>query len=743
MPEPTLDDVATYFLQLEPEDRDDLGRVRDQLADLAFGNKVAISVQPLLARAVRTLKPLVEGKAPDPAAVLAEVGALLEQVMAGAPASGVAAPAPAATAPSVAPVTITPTVEARPAEPATAEPASAAAAPEVLPTDVDLDLLADFLAESRDCLGGSEAALLALEHAPDDGEAINTVFRAFHTIKGTSAFLGLVRMSAFAHEAESLLARVRAGEIAYTTACAELALRSVDMLKALLDAIDDTLRAHGPGGTIFVPGEYATLAGALAAYDPTAAPVDAPAVATVRADVPAPPPAATADAATQTGTERRSEERRHEERRQEDRRQGADRRQASGAGDADQFLRVRTDRLDRLVDLVGELVIAQAMIAGDDALAETGETHQALATLTKKLGHAGKIVRELQELSMGMRMVPLKATFQKMTRLVRDVSAKVSKEVEFVTEGDDTEIDRALVGVIGDPLVHMVRNAIDHGIEPADERVAAGKPRHGTVRLSAFHSGGSVVVELVDDGRGLNRERIVRKAIEKGIIASEHGMSDADVYQLIFAPGFSTVDQVTDLSGRGVGMDVVRRNVERARGRVEITSRAGMGSTFTVRLPLTLAVTDGMLVRVGTERYVVPTTNIHMSFRPSPDAIRTIGGRGEVVTLRGEVLPVVRLHRLFQIDGAELDPARALLVIVGDGRQRRSALLVDELLSQQQVVAKSLGSGVGRVAGVAGGAILGDGRVGLILDVAEVVALAERGEALDESGPLRGARHAA
>ncbi|HEY0777157.1 MAG TPA: chemotaxis protein CheA [Gemmatirosa sp.] len=707
MIELALDDVITYLLQLEPADREDLARVREQLADLAFGNKVGIAVQPIVARAVRALKPLVDGTAPDPAAALAEVGALLEAAIGDGRAP--------ATSGAVMPIIVPPSERAPSAVPVVPADVGTALGTESLPADVDLDLLADFLAESRECLAGSEAALLALEHSPDDAEAVNTVFRAFHTIKGTSAFLGLTRVSAFAHEAESLLARVREGTIAYTAGCAELALRSVDMLKLLLDAIDHTVRGAGPGGIIVVPDDYGALAGALATYDPTAAP---PARATVL--VPATAPDVDGP--------------REGERRQGDRRQG-DRRQGAGA-EPDQFLRIRTDRLDRLVDLVGELVIAQAMITGDGALAATGDTSPPLAGLAKKLGHASKIVRELQEVSMGMRMVPLKAVFQKMTRLVRDVSTKVGKEVVFVTEGEDTEIDRALVDVIGDPLVHMVRNAIDHGIEPADERAAAGKPRHGTVRLSAFHAGGSVVVELVDDGRGLNRDLIARKAVAKGIIASEHGMSDAEIFQLIFAPGFSTVDQVTDLSGRGVGMDVVRRNVERVRGRVEIASRLGAGTTFTVRLPLTLAMTDGMLVRVGSERYVVPTTSIYMSFRPAAGTVRTIAGGGEVAVLRGDVLPIVRLHRIFGIDGAEHDPARALLVIVGDGRERRSALLVDELLSQQQVVAKPLGDGVGRVQGVAGGAILGDGRVGLIVDVAEVLALAERGEALAVTPPF-------
>jgi two-component system chemotaxis sensor kinase CheA len=330
---------------------------------------------------------------------------------------------------------------------------------------------------------------------------------------------------------------------------------------------------------------------------------------------------------------------------------------------------------------------------------------------------------------MSMRMVPLKATFQKLTRLVRDVAAKLGKDVEFVTEGEDTEIDRNMVDVVGDPLVHMVRNAVDHGVESPEDRLRAGKPRTGRVKLSAYQAGGSVIVELRDDGKGLSRDHIVRKAVERGLIESDRGMTDGEVFQLIFAPGFSTAEQVTDVSGRGVGMDVVKRNIESVRGRVEIASEPGQGTTFYVRLPLTLAVTDGMLVRVGAERYVVPTTNIHMSFRPERGMLQTVGGRGEVVTLRGEVMPVVRLHRLFGVPGAEQDPTQALLMIVGDGRQRRSALLVDELLGQQQVVAKSLGDGIGAVGGVAGGAILGDGRVGLILDVGDIVALAQSGEA--------------
>ena len=260
--------------------------------------------------------------------------------------------------------------------------------------------------------------------------------------------------------------------------------------------------------------------------------------------------------------------------------------------------------------------------------------------------------------------------------------------------------------------------------------MAAGKTETGTLRLSAYHSGGDVVVELEDNGKGLNREKIIEKAIAKGLIDPDKNLPDNEIFDLIFAPGFSTADKITDISGRGVGMDVVKGSVEALRGRIGIASEAGKGTTFTVRLPLTLAITDGMLVKVGTERYIIPTVNIHLSFRPDAPSLSTVAGRGEMVMLRGELMPLFRLHRLFGIMGAVEVPVQALLVVVGDGA-RRCALLVDELLGQQQVVAKTLGEGVGRIQGVSGGAILGDGRVGLILDPSEIVALARQAPNVD------------
>lgn len=653
------------------------------------------------------------------------------------------------------------------AAPAPAAPATGAGVPSIqLPDDIDMDLLRDFIAESRDWIDGAEAALLALEHDPDDEESINTVFRAFHTIKGTAGFMGLSGISNFAHHAESLLSRVRDREIAFEGGCADLSLRATDMLATMLKSVEDALN----GDPLKVPEEHdalmwalialeqgdvagaqAALSGGGAAAGNVAAAGDTVVAASAASVGPPPemhdaagpaavqhrndPPAITAapSAASEAAGDPRAGdvpvERRQGDRRQGDRRQG-DRRQDAAA--ADRSVRVRTDRLDRLIDMVGELVIAQSMISQDPSL-QRGRDQ----ALSAKVTHAGKLVRDLQDLTMSMRMVPLKPTVQKLARLVRDLAHKAGKQVEFVTEGEDTEIDRNMVDIVGDPLVHMVRNAIDHGLETPAERLAAGKSATGTLRLRAYHAGANVCVDLEDDGRGLNRAKILAKARDRGLVSNDKHLSDSEVFELIFAPGFSTADQVTDLSGRGVGMDVVKRNVESLRGRIDIASEAGLGSNFSIRLPLTLAITDGMLVRVGRERYIVPTTAIHMSFRPERAALSTINGRGEVVLLRDELMPIVRVHRLFDVDGAVADPADGILMIVGD-QEKRTALLVDELLGQHQLVVKSLGGNLGAIPGISGAAILGDGRVGLILDVVGLVAAA-RTRGTDGGDPVRSA----
>ncbi|MEZ6116002.1 MAG: chemotaxis protein CheA [Pirellulaceae bacterium] len=371
-------------------------------------------------------------------------------------------------------------------------------------------------------------------------------------------------------------------------------------------------------------------------------------------------------------------------------------------------VRVDRRRLDELINQIGELVIGTSMVEQD--LASFGAGRESAA-----MGQLGKIVRDLQEMSLSLRMVPIAATFQKMARVVRDVSKKLGKEVQFITFGDETELDKTVVDQIGDPLVHMVRNAVDHGVEMPSDRERAGKPTAGRVELRAFQQGGNIYIELQDDGKGLNRKTLLNKAIEKGIVDSSENLSDNEICNLIFAPGFSTANEVTDVSGRGVGMDVVRRNVEALQGSVSIRSEEGKGSTISVRLPLTLAILDGLLVRLGHEVYIIPLLSVVESIRVSPDQIKRIVGVGEVITLRGEVIPLLRLHQALQRGNGQ-DYEDGLLVIVED-QGRRMALMVDELLGQQQVVIKNLETNFRKVPGIAGATILGDGRVALIVDI--------------------------
>ncbi len=366
-------------------------------------------------------------------------------------------------------------------------------------------------------------------------------------------------------------------------------------------------------------------------------------------------------------------------------------------------------RLDELINQIGELVIGASMVEQEVLSIAGGRGLESLSAL-------GKIVRDLQEMSLGLRMVPIAATFQKMNRVIRDVAKKVGKQINFVTSGDDTELDKSVVDQISDPLVHMVRNAADHGIETPEDRIAAGKPAEGTVTLRAYQQGGNIYIELVDDGRGLDRKRIMAKAIERGLVAPDANLTDADICNLIFQPGFSTAKEVTDVSGRGVGMDVVRRNVESLQGSVSVKSTEGQGSTMTVRLPLTLAILDGLLVRLTDEVFVIPLLSVIESISVRANEIHQIVGVGEVISLRGEIVPLLRLHNLLNIPTREGVEEQGLLVIVED-QGKRLALRVDDLLGQQQVVIKNLETNFRKVPGVSGATILGDGHVALILDI--------------------------
>ncbi|MBU2552348.1 MAG: chemotaxis protein CheW [Proteobacteria bacterium] len=374
-------------------------------------------------------------------------------------------------------------------------------------------------------------------------------------------------------------------------------------------------------------------------------------------------------------------------------------------------VKVDTVKLDSLIDLVGELVIAQSLVHSNEKILSLKDQK-----IVRDLGHMSRITSELQRTAMAMRMVPIRQTFQKMIRLVRDLSHKSAKQIELFMQGEETEIDRNMVEAIYDPLVHMIRNSVDHGMDPPQLRAKNGKLPEGRITLRAFHKGGNVVIEIEDDGQGLNRDRIVAKAVERGMISSDDQLNDTAVYNLIFQPGFSTAEQVTDVSGRGVGMDVVRKAIDRLRGKIEVNSKRGQGTTITIRLPLTLAIIDGMIVRVGRNRYILPTMSISESFRPGPGDYHTVKGQGEMIKVRDKLLPLIRLDQVLEMHGDVSDPQEALVVVVENENQSR-CLMVDEVLGKQEVVIKSLGERLKHVRSLAGGSILGDGQVGLILDI--------------------------
>ncbi|UXH79769.1 chemotaxis protein CheA [Roseateles amylovorans] len=388
---------------------------------------------------------------------------------------------------------------------------------------------------------------------------------------------------------------------------------------------------------------------------------------------------------------------------------------AGGANMDQSTLRVSVEKVDQLINLVGELVITQAMLAQNSRNLDPGLYQQ----LASGLADLERNTRDLQESVMSIRMIPMSVVFNRFPRMLRDLAAKLGKKVELVTQGEATELDKGLVEKITDPLTHLVRNSCDHGIESPADRAAKGKPEQGTITLVASHQGGSIVIEVRDDGRGLNREKLIKKAREKGIDAPD-SMSDQEVWGLIFAPGFSTADQVTDVSGRGVGMDVVKKNITSLGGTVEIDSAEGYGMKVSVRLPLTLAIMDGMSVGVGEEVYILPLSSVVESFQVQSDTIKTVGGSGRVVEVRDEYMPVVELEQVFNVPRFDFEHVSSIMVVV-EAEGGRVAMLVDELLGQQQVVVKNLEANYRKVTDVSGATIMGDGRVALILDVGSLV----------------------
>jgi len=544
----------------------------------------------------------------------------------------------------------------------------------------DPELVSDFLVESREHLSAVETQLLILERDPCDSEALNAAFRGFHTIKGLAGFLELWDVQKLAHEVETVLDQARNAELTITPAAIDVILASADYLRrwlAHLESCLSQLPSAAPGPDTRLLERIRELIHCEAAAEP---PKPQPAQPTAQAQAPTAEPQPPAPA-------RRGEI---------------------------MAVKVDTAKLDYLVDMAGEMVIAESLVRHDADLAKATSP-----LLQRKIAHLTRITAELQKTAMAMRLVPIGPLFRRMARLVRDLSRQFGKQVEMETQGDEIELDRTIVEELADPLMHMVRNALDHGIEPPATRRKTGKPEVARLLLRAQHRAGQVVIEIADDGRGLDREAITAKALQRGLISSAEGLSDGEVYDLIFEPGFTTAAQVTNVSGRGVGMDVVRRHIEKLRGRIEIRSTPLRGATFLLKLPLTLAIIDGLVVSVGEERYIIPLFAVREMFRPKPDTIWTVQQRAEMALVRGSLLPVVRLYNSFRVAPRSEDPLESVLV-VAEVEGQRFCVLVDALIGKQEVVIKALGETFKKVHGIAGGAILGDGRVGLILDLERI-----------------------
>jgi two-component system, chemotaxis family, sensor kinase CheA len=579
----------------------------------------------------------------------------------------------------------------------------------------DPELMNDFILESGEHLTNIEAQVLTLERDPYDSEALNAAFRGFHTIKGLAGFLELWDVQKLAHEVEAVLDRARNGELIVASEAIDVILAGSDHLRQWLNHVQAGLQGRSSEAPRLPQKLLADIAALLRATpargpEPEAAPEAAEEAAAASGEGSRSRPEAAAEAPGQELTAGPDG--------------GSDPTAANSAAQAKpetapssmrrseaMSVKVDTAKLDYLVDMAGEMVIAESLVRHD---AELSSVKSPL--LQRKVAHLTRITTELQKTAMAMRLVPIGPLFRRMARLVRDLSRQFDKKVDMETRGDDIELDRNIVEELADPLMHMVRNAVDHGIDTAAEREAAGKPARARVLLRAIHQAGQVVIEVSDDGRGLDRERILAKAISKGLVESGEGLSDNDIFNLIFQPGFSTAAQVTSVSGRGVGMDVVRRHIEKLRGRIEIRSVLGEGATFLLKLPLTLAIIEGLVVGVGPERYIVPLFAVRELFRPDAETVWTVQGRAEMALVRGSLLPVARLYRVFAVQPRTEDPQSGVL-IVAEVEGRRFCVLVDEVIGKQEVVIKTLGEMFKNAPGIAGGAILGDGRVGLILDL--------------------------
>ncbi len=587
-----------------------------------------------------------------------------------------------------------------------------------LSSNDDVVVYKEFVGESNEHLEKIETLVLDLENHQATSETIDHIFRCFHSIKGAAGFLGLSCLNRLCHVCETMLDRVRKHTLIPDSDVVETLLASIDACRRMLVIVADAIEKSFSGDleniniskilqgvdlilqrplvTVEAMPEKGRLGGLLIEQGiisdeqlSRAIQQQNRPIGNILVDM---------GAATEKQVTQALEEQSRSQTRAES-------------------IKVDTSRLDNLLAMVGELVIAQTQVSCDPAI----KGLQSPAT-QKNINSVDKIIANLQELVMALRLVPLRTIFTKMTRLVRDTTHKTGKEANLVISGEETEIDKTLIEKIADPLVHLLRNAVDHGVEEPEERQKSGKPREGRINLKAYHAGGNVVIEVSDDGNGINSEKVYAKAQERGLISDNREMSDSEIFDFIFHPGLSTNDVATDISGRGVGMDVVRRNINLLGGRIDVSSKRGEGTTFYIRLPLTMAIVDGMIVRVGQERYVLPTLSIEEAFKPTREQIcKVSGGKGRAVNIRGKMIPIFSIHSLFELEH-NCEPWEGMVVVIKDD-QNYCGLVIDEMLDQQQVVIKNLGKKFNGLSGISGGCILGDGRVGLILDASGIIGL--------------------
>ncbi|MCP4727442.1 MAG: chemotaxis protein CheA [bacterium] len=560
------------------------------------------------------------------------------------------------------------------------------------------EMTQQFISEATEILDTLEQDLIEIENNPENSDVIGTAFRKLHTFKGNCGLLGYGDLEQLSHRLETMLDLMRSGKITNIKSNIKIVLNVLDILQ---EGVDSLIK----GGSGDVPKTdimLELLNDVIKEVDPEFKPESPKTKKAVTKK-----PEETPEKSTEKKTDVKEEVKTKPAQKAKETKQPP-----KAAAMVKKDIRVDLDKVDKLVDLVGEISLAENMVVQNPDL--NGIKMQ---NFERAAHHLNGLVSELQYVSMSLRMIPIAGTFRKMIRLVHDLSYKSGKKVTLETRGEDTEVDKTVVEQIADPLVHIVRNSIDHGIEPPEERLELGKVENSVLLIEAKHEGGEVWISIVDDGRGLNKDRILEKAKSQGLIDGDgEGLSDEEIFKYIFEPGFSTAKKITEVSGRGVGMDVVKRNIEKLKGNIDVKSEKGQGTTITLRIPLTLALIDGMLVKVGDTRYIIPLLEIRESINPSESDITLTPDGREIVKVRNDLVPVVRLHKMYDIEPMNQELHKSILILLSH-RGRSYCLAVDQVLGQQQAVIKGLSDYIGDVSGASGCTILGDGIVSLILDV--------------------------